>query len=171
MRTRTEGAMSGKEKTTFEAFPTALDDDAWAATIQELLPSIHEVDRTATQIWFRFFPVALLRAFEQSEDPSRLAQELLMQGRWYLKDQTDTSHTFLYGHRFWPEVKRAVVRMAESELKTGATLTEAVREIARAVASERKVDESLTTGIAAVGLMTLEQVGLAEFRRTPGEVL
>ena len=45
-----------------------------------------------------------------------------------------------------------------------------MREVARAVASERKVDESLTTGIAAVGLMTLQQVGLAEFRRTPGEV-
>ncbi len=163
--------MSGKEKTHFEAFLATQDDDAWAATIQELLPSIHEVDVTATQIWFRFFPVALLRAFEQSEDPARLAQELLMQGRWYLKDQTDTSHTFLYGHRFWPEVKRAVVRAAEGEPKAGLTLAEAVREVARAVASERKVDESLAVGIAAVGLMTLEQVGLAEFRRTPGEVL
>jgi ferredoxin len=162
--------MSGKEKTPFEAFLAAHNDDAWAATMQELLPSIHEVDRTATQIWFRFFPVALLRAFERSEDPARLAQELLMQGRWYLKDQADTSHTFLYGHRFWPEVKRAVVGAAESGVKSGLTLADAVRGVARAVASERKVDESLATGIAAVGLMTLQQVGLAEVRRTPGEV-
>lgn len=163
--------MSIKEKTPFEAFLAAQDDAAWSATIQELLPSIHEVDRNATQVWFRFFPLALLRAFEQSEDPAKLAQELLMQGRWYLKDQTDSSHTFFYGHRFWPETKRAVVKMAESELKTGATLNEAARELARAVASERKVDESLTTGIAAVGLMTLQQTGLAEFKRTQGEVL
>jgi ferredoxin len=163
--------MSGKDKTPFEAFLAAHDDAAWAATIQELLPSIHEVDRTATQIWFRFFPLALLRAFERSEEPARLAQELIMQGRWYLKDQTDSSHTFLYGHRLWPETKRATVRAAESEVKAGSTLTDAVRELARAVASERKVDESLATGIAAVGLMTLQQVGLAEFRRTQGEVL
>src|SRR4051812_1770391 len=149
--------MSGKEKTPFEAFLAAQDDAAWSATIQELLPSIHEVDRTATQVWFRFFPLALLRAFEQSEDPARLAQELLMQGRWYLKDQQDSSHTFLYGHRFWPETKRAVLRAAESESKAGATLTDAVREVASAAASERKVDESLTVGIAAVGLMTLQQ--------------
>jgi len=163
--------MSVKEKTPFEAFLGAHDDDAWATTVQELLPSIHEVDRTATQIWFRFFPVALLRAFEGAEDPARLAQELLMQGRWYLKDQTDSSHTFLYGHRFWPEVKRAVVRAAESGAKPGASLAEVVREVARAAAAERKTDESLATGIAAVGLMTLQQTGLAEFRRTPGEVL
>jgi ferredoxin len=163
--------MSGKEKTPFETFLDAHDDAAWAATIQELLPSIHEVDRTATQIWFRFFPLALLRAFERSEDPARLAQELLMQGRWYLKDQADSSHTFLYGHRLWPEVKRAVVRAAGSGVKAGATLADAVREVARAAASERKTDESLATGIAAVGLMTLQQVGLAEFGRTPGEVL
>jgi ferredoxin len=163
--------MSGKEKTPFEAFLDAHDDGAWAAAVQELLPSIHEVDRTATQIWFRFFPLALLRAFERSEDPARLAQELLMQGRWRLREQADSSHTFLYGHRLWPEVKRAVVRAAEGEVKQGATLAGAVREVARAVAAERKVDESLATGIAAVGLMTLQQTGLAEFRRAPGEVL
>ena len=163
--------MSVKDKTPFEAFLAAQTDGAWAATIQELLPSIHEVDRNATQVWFRFFPVALLRAFEKSEDPARLAQELLMQGRWYLKDQTDSSHTFLYGHRFWPETKRAVARAAESEVGAGLTLADAVREVARAVASERKVDESLATGIAAVGVMILQQVGLEEFKRTPGEVL
>jgi hypothetical protein len=163
--------MSGKELTPFEAFLAAHDDGAWAAAIQELLPSIHEVDRTATQIWFRFFPLALLRAFERSEDPARLAQELLMQGRWYLKEQADSSHTFLYGHRLWPEVKRATVRAAGAEVGPGLTLADAVREIARAAASERRTDESLATGIAAVGLMTLQQTGLAEFRRTPGEVL
>jgi ferredoxin len=163
--------MNSREKTPFEAFLAAQDDGAWAAAIQELLPSIHEVDRTATQVWFRFFPLALLRAFEQSEDPARLAQELLMQGRWYLKDQADSSHTFLYGHRFWPETKRAVARAAESEAGAGLTLAEAVRGVARAVASERKIDESLAVGVAAVGLMTLRQVGLDEFKRTQGEVL
>jgi ferredoxin len=164
--------MSSKRETPLEVFLEGHDDGAWRACLASLLPSMHEVDRNATQVWFRFFPLALLRAFEAAEDPAKLAQELLMQGRWYLRDQPDSSHTFLYGHRFWPETKRAVARLAE-EGKTfeGRTLEEVVREVAREVAAGRKVRESLTTGIAAVGLMTLQQSGLAEFKRTPGEVL
>ena len=164
--------MSSKRETALELYLGGHDDGAWRAALASLLPSIHEVDRNATQIWFHFYPVALLRAFEAAEDPAKLAQELLMQGRWFLKDQPDSSHTFLYGHRFWPETKRAVARLAEEgETFEGHALEEVVREVARAVAGERKVEESLAVGIAAVGLMTLRQLGLAEFKRTPGEVL
>jgi len=163
--------MSSKRETPLEIFLNRHDDAAWRETLTTLLPAIHEVDRNAAQVWFHFYPLALLRAFQAAEDPARLAQELLMQGRWYLKDQLDSSHTFLYGHRFWPEVKRAVARLAEGgEVPQGRTLAEVVREVARAVADERKVEESLTTAVAAVGLMALQQVGLEEFRRTPGEV-
>jgi ferredoxin len=164
--------MSSNSQTPLEVFLNEHDDESWRSAVKELLPSIHEVDRAATQIWFYFFPLALLRAFEQAEDPAKLAQELLMQGKWFLKDQVDSSHTFLYGQRFWPEVKRAVVRSAEAkDARANQTLAEVVREVARVAAAERKVDESLVTGIAAVGLMTLQQVGLEEFKRTPGEVL
>src|SRR5437763_6375503 len=172
--------MSSKTKTPLELFLNEHDDEAWREAIAELSTSIHEVDRTATQVWFYFFPFALLRAFEQAEDPSKLAQELLMQGKWFLKDQVDSSHTFLYGHRFWPEVKRAITRAAEAKETRGTeakethaahTLAGVVREVARAVAAERGTDEALAVGISAVGLMTLQQVGLEEFRRTPGEVL
>ncbi|HEV3469531.1 MAG TPA: hypothetical protein VG148_09445 [Pyrinomonadaceae bacterium] len=156
--------------TELEVFLDEHDDAAWRAAVRDLLPSVHEVDRTATQIWFYFFPLALLRAFRQAEDPAALARELLMQGRWLLRDQVDSSHAFLYGHRFWPEVKRAVVGLAESGEAGGRSLAEVVRAAAAAAARERKVEESLTAGIAAVGLMTLQQVGLGEFRRTPGEV-
>src|SRR2546421_12234297 len=172
--------MSSKTETPLEVFLNGHDDEAWRETLAELSPAVHEIDRTATQIWFYFFPLALLRAFEQSEDPEVLAQELLMQGKWFLKDQIDSSHTFLYGHRLWPEVKRAVARAAEAEdtrateakeTHASRTLAGVVREVARAVAAERGVDESLAVGITAVGLMTLQQVGLEEFKRTPGEVL
>lgn len=164
--------MSSKRETPLEVFLNRHDDAAWRETLVTLLPAVHEVDRNAAQVWFHFYPLALLRAFQAAEDPAKLAQELLMQGSWYLKDQLDSSHTFLYGHRFWPEVKRAVGRLAEGgEVAEGRTLAEVVREVARAVAAERKVEESLTTGIAAVGLMALQQVGLAEFKRTPGAVL
>jgi ferredoxin len=157
--------------TELEIFLDGHDDESWRGTVAELLPFIHEVDRTATQIWFHFFPVALLRAFRQAEDPGVLARDLLMQGKWLLSEQIDSSHTFLYGHRFWPEVKRAVVRLAESGAHGAGTLAGLVRAVSGAVAGERKVDESLVVGVAAVGLMTLQQVGLEEFRRTPGEVL
>src|SRR5947207_9525509 len=164
--------MSSKTETPLEVFLNGHDDEAWREAVAELSPAIHEVDRTATQIWFYFFPVALLRAFEQADDPEALAQELLMQGKWLLKEQIDSSHTFLYGHRLWPEVKRAVARAAEAkDAPAGRTLAEVVRAVARDAAAGRKVDESLAVGIAAVGLMTLRQVGLAEFKRTPGAVL
>jgi ferredoxin len=164
--------MSSKRETPLEAFLKRHDDAAWRETLVTLLPAIHEVDGNAAQVWFHFYPLALLRVFEAAEDPARLAQELQMQGKWFLKEQIDSSHTFLYGHRFWPEVKRAVARLVEGgEVPQGRTLAEVVRETARAVASERKVEESFTTAIAAVGLMTLQQVGLEEFKKTPGEVL
>lgn len=164
--------MSSKRQTPLEVFLDGHDDAAWRETLATLLPAMHEVDRNAAQIWFRFYPLALLRAFEAAQDPAKLAQELLMQGSWFLKDQLDASHTFLYGHRFWPEVKRAVVRAAEGGgAASGVTLAEVVRGVAREVAAGRKVEESLTTGISAVGLMALQQAGLAEFKRTPGEVL
>jgi ferredoxin len=164
--------MSSKRDTPLEVFLDGHDDAAWRAALDALLTSTHEVDRSATRIWFHFFPVALLRAFEAAEDPARLAQQLLMQGRWYLKDQLDSSHTFLYGHRFWPEVKRAVTRLAVSGgPAAGGTLAEVVVALAREVAAERKVEESLAVGIAAVGLMSLQQVGLEEFKKTPGEVM
>ncbi|HWW75110.1 MAG TPA: hypothetical protein VNZ44_06935, partial [Pyrinomonadaceae bacterium] len=132
--------MSSKRETPLEIFLDRHDDAAWRAALQSLLPSIHEVDRNATQVWFHFFPVALLRAFEAAEDPARLAQELLMQGKWLLKDQSDSSHAFLYGHRFWPETKRAVARLAEGgKTFDGRALEEVVREAAREVAGERKV--------------------------------
>ena len=98
--------------TLFETFLKQHDEEAWSATLTTLLRSIHEVDRNATQIWFSFYPLSLFQALEQAEDPEKLAQHLLMQGNYYLKDQIDSSHTFLYGHRYWPEVKSAVQKHA-----------------------------------------------------------
>src|SRR2546423_10682109 len=99
-------------RTEFERFLAGHDEAAWARVVRELLPAIHEVDRNATQIWFAFFPLALQRALAAAADPAELARKLLLQGRYQLKDQVDTSHTFLYGHRYWPEVKRATVAHA-----------------------------------------------------------
>lgn len=163
--------MSTEVLTPFETFLRGHDEEAWARVVADIVPHAHEVDRSAVQIWFRFFPLALHDAFERAADPARLAQELEMQGTFLLKEQVDSSHTFLYGHRFWPEVKREAVRLAESEdAPANLVLASQIRDLASRVAAERKVEQSLVVGIAAVALMTLRQVGLAELRRAPGEV-
>jgi ferredoxin len=167
-----EVIMSAKTATSFESFLNQQTDDAWQQAIESLLPSIHEVDKTATQIWFRFYPLALLRALQESAEPEKLAAQLLLQGNYYLKDQIDSSHNFLYGHRYWPEVKRAVEEHAASFNESqGSKLPALIRELAKRVASGAKArEESLLVGIVAVALMTLQQVGLEAFKASPGTV-
>ena len=72
------------------------------------MPSIHRVDRRAVRIWFAFFPMRLHSALTASMDPAATARELTLAGKYRLADQVDSSHEFLYGHRYWPEVKRDV---------------------------------------------------------------
>src|ERR1044071_10044898 len=93
--------------TPFENFLNQQDEEAWSGALTTVLRSTHEVDRNATQIWFSFYPLALFQALQQAADPEKLTQQLLMQGNFYLKDQIDSSHTFLYGDRYWPEGKSA----------------------------------------------------------------
>jgi ferredoxin len=163
--------MSANGEPLFEAFLNKHDDNAWGGIIQKLLPSIHEVDKTATQIWFYFYPLALLRALQQAEDPQALAQKLALQGKYYLKDQIDSSHEFIYGTRFWPQVKAALTEYAASTSgPSSLDLATQIREMAQTVATRNKVDESLLVGITAVAFMTLQQVGAAAFKASPGLV-
>lgn len=155
----------------FEAFLNRHDDNAWREIVLTLLPSVHEVDRTATEIWFYFFPIALLRALQQADDSDQLARKLSLEGRFLLKDQIDSSHEFLYGHRYWPQVKAAVSELAASTTAPASLdLANQIRGVAASVAGRLKVDASLVTGITAVAFMTLQQVGAAAFKSAPGAV-
>lgn len=154
----------------FENYLNRHDEEAWAATLTTLLRSIHEVDKTATQVWFAFYPLTLHRALQQAEDRAKLIQELLLQGNYELKDQIDSSHKFLYGHRYWPAVKRAVEEQAETEVHP-TKLADQILEVAGRVAGGLKVDQSLVVGITAVAFMTVQQAGLAAFKAARGEVL
>jgi ferredoxin len=151
----------------FLTFLDEHDDRAWSEVVASLLPSIHEVDREATRIWFAFYPLVLARALSRAKDPERLARRLQLQGDYRLAGQIDTSHSFLYGHRYWPAVKTAVAEYAASAPGTG-PLADRVREAAGAAASAAKTDASLALGVTAVALMTLEQAGLDAFRAAPG---
>jgi len=158
-------------ETPFEQFLNQHDEEAWSATLATLLRSIHEVDRSATQIWFAFYPLALFRVLQQSDDREKLAQQLLLLGDYELKDRIDTSHAFLYGHRFWSQVKQAVEQHADSfEGGSRAALADQILAIARQVASEIKKDESFLVGITAIALMTIQQAGFAAFKAAPGTV-
>jgi ferredoxin len=156
--------------TPFETFLEQHDEEAWSAALTTLLRAIHDVDRNATQIWFSFYPLSLFQALQQAEDPAKLAQQLLIQGNYQLKHQIDSSHTFLYGHRFWPEVKLAVVQHAR-EFKGESPLADQILAVAMNAAQQAKVDKSLVVGITAVAFMTLRQVGLEAFEAAPGKML
>lgn len=156
--------------TAFDNFLVKHDEEAWSATLTTVLRSIHEVDQNATQIWFAFYPLALFQALRKAEDPERLRQQLLMQGTYDLKDQIDSSHTFLYGHRYWPEVKKAVENHARSS-SLDAVLADQILSVAEEVARQVKADRSLTTGITAVAFMTVQQAGFEAFEKAPGKML
>src|SRR6476646_2332539 len=153
--------------TPFETFLQQHEEEAWSATLATLLRSIHEVDRNATQIWFSFYPLALCRALQQTEDRDKLVQQLLLQGDYDLKDQIDRSHKFLYGHRFWPQVKGAVQQHADSFNQTSRdSLADQILAVAHRAAG--KTDDTLLVGITAVAFMTVQQAGLAAFKSSPG---
>ena len=142
-------------------------EQEWLAAVESLLPAIHEVDRNAVQIWFRFYPLDLVKYLEAAENVEEAMKALELSGDFGLLDKIDTSHTFLYGHRYWPQVKQAVQQRAESE-KAFSDLKTEVSDLAKAVAKDAKADESLTTAITAVGLMTLVQSGYDDFKSAPG---
>jgi ferredoxin len=162
--------MTNSTETPFDTFLKQHDEEAWAAILTTLLRSIHEVDRNATQIWFAFYPLSLFHALETAADPAELARQLLIQGDYQLRNQIDSSHKFLYGHRFWAEVKKAVEASA-AILKEAVPLSDQILKVAREVAVAAKVDESLTIGITAAAFMTVQQVGLDAFKNAKGEML
>ncbi len=153
----------------YQAFLMQFDENGWLKTLNQILPNIHAVDRNATQIWFRFHPLALLRYLETAEDKAKALHKLAMQGDFDLKNQIDSSHKFLYGHRFWKTVKEEIEKRAESFKEQNADLKSEIELIANEVSDKAKVNKSLVLGISAIGLMTLNQVGLDAFKSAQGE--
>ncbi len=156
--------------TNLETYLSNFGESDWNAAIASLLPCIHEVDKNAVQIWFRFYPLSLMRTIESAEDRDATLHGFAMQGDFELKNNIDTSHHFLYGHRYWPTVKAAIE--AEAAVFTDQThdLAEEVKQIGMLVAEKLKVERLLVNAIVSVGLATLNQVGLDAFKAAPGTV-
>ena len=156
--------------TNLETYLAKFNESDWLAAIDELKGCVHEVDLAAVQIWFRFYPLSLKQFIDAAEDRDATLHGIAMQGDFELKDQIDTSHSFLYGHRYWKTVKAAIE--AEAVVFTDQThgLKEEIKQIAMLVAEKLKVDRPLINAMVAVGLMTLNQVGLEAFKAASREV-
>lgn len=142
-------------------------DADWAQIVGELEPMIHPVDRQATRIWFSFFPVKLYRALSEAPDPAAEAKRLILKGNYLLRDQIDGSAEFLYGHRYWPQVREMVAKVATETAKPGPLAGE-ILGTARKIAAELRIAESLLVGITAVAYGTLQQVGIDLFAQPAG---
>jgi ferredoxin len=143
----------------FFAYLAQHDDGAWHRAVNRMEGSIHRVDRVATRIWFHFFPLAVQRALNRAPDAARLARYLRLEGRWRLADQRDTSHAFLFGHRYWGAVWPRALAYASHPLVPGSPdLTAVIQDFARRVAAETGVEVSRLVGIVAVALRTLQQL-------------
>jgi len=156
---------------TFTEYLSRFSESDWLSSIEELLPSIHEVDRNAVQIWFRFYPLSLQQFAAAAPDQAELVRGLALKGQFELKGQIDTSHHFLYGHRFWKTVRECILReVQEFTAERNPGLLETIKHVSICTAEKRKADRGLTNAIAAVGLMTLNQVGLEAFQAASGEI-
>jgi len=155
---------------TFEVYLNKFNENDWLAAVETLAPEIHEVDRAATGVWFRFFPLGLFRYLQSAEDKEKTVQDLVIKGDHELKNQIDTSHHFLYGHRYWKTVKAAIEAESAVFENSDIDLAEEIRQVAALAAEKLKVDTSLVLGITAVGFMTVVQAGLDNFKNATGEV-
>src|SRR5690242_13746293 len=99
--------------TSLEKYLEQFSEADWVSALDSLKSEIHEVDRNATQVWFRFYPLEFRRFVESQQDEADVRRSLGLLGDYDLADRIDTSHNFLYGHRFWKVVKAAIQAEAE----------------------------------------------------------
>jgi len=147
------------------------DARAWRDALDALCPEMHPVDRDATRIWFHFFPLPLADAVSAAANLPELSRRLRLAGDYSLATQVDTSHWFLYGHRFWPSVKAAIIAWSESSSGTATDLSSSIRAIATQAARSAGAPSSMLIGMSFIGLMTLRQVGPDQFRRGSGRAV
>ena len=153
-------------KTVFESYLSQLGESAWAETLTRIRPRIHPVDSQATRIWFAFWPLKLRLALERSPDPAQVFKDFQLDGKPRLEEQIDVSVAFLLGSSYWPEVKQAVTAYAEEVSEPEETGLDAhVLELSGLLAARLRVEPSLLTGIVAVGMMVLRQVGLSSLAK------
>lgn len=138
----------------------------WITAVDDISNQVHMVDRDAVQIWFRFYPIDLKKYLDAAEDRDATIQGLAMLGNFELSTQIDSSHHFLYAHRFWKSVKEVI---GQIEIDGNESLEDLIVFVAEQVATRENVGKDLTLAISAVGLATLAHVGADAFKSSTGE--
>src|SRR5436309_7109096 len=135
--------MIAVEQNSLQAFLAKHDEKTWIGVLANLIPSIHPVDQVATQIWFSFWPLKVSRSLRQCVDPAQTAKKMQLDGKYRLDEQIDSSTQFLFGSRYWPEVKKAVLLYAGTSTDLDCIgLEKIIRDMASNVAVECKIPVS-----------------------------
>ena len=157
--------MLAVEKNAFQSFLSSHNDSQWDAVIKDLLPLIHPVDQSATQIWFSFWPLKLARFLQESTDPAMTVKKFQLDGNYRLDEQIDSSVDYFYASIYWGIVKRTILKVVESvDTFEVMNLQSVIRSISSQVAIAVNVEESVILGIVAAGVMMLQQVGVKAFQ-------
>ena len=163
--------MDVSEERKYDVFVGQLGEEEWNDALSRLLPSIHPVDQTATQIWFGFWPLKLSRLLKESSDLEETARELLLDGNYRLEEQLDASVTFLYGSLYWTQIKQALAAHVDAcEEPQSLGLEEQIRKLADELAKQLGIDASLLLGTVAVAFVALAQLGRDSFASTAQRV-
>ncbi len=118
----------------------------------------HEVDRDALRVWFALWPEMLRELTAPGEDQERRLQFFQMSGHYRLEAMPDSSHRFLYGHRYWPAIKQAMRGVKSLERRARLEQCAAASGVPRIFA----------LAMSAIAQMTIEQCG-PDFLDTPYE--
>ena len=156
-------------KTDFESYLSQLGQEVWTESLARILPRIHPVDREPTQVWFAFWPLKLSLALGRSQDPRQVVKDLQLDGQPRLEQQIDSSVAFLFGAKYWPEVKQAVLAYAEDTSEPEKVGLDAhILELAGRLAGKLNLELALLVGITAVAVMLLRQVGVSSLSKCAG---
>lgn len=152
------------------AYLSQFSEADWLTAVDELLPCVHDVDKDALQIWFRFYPLDLKRYLDSAEDLDAAKLGLALQGEFGLEGKIDSSHHFLYGHRYWKTVKAAIEAETVVFKDQTPTLIEEIKAIGMVVAEKLHVERQMINAMVIIGLATLNQVGIEAFIAAAGEI-
>lgn len=111
----------------------------------------HEVDDDGVRIWFAMWPEMVRELTAPGDDAEKRLKFFQIQGKFRLEDVADSSHRYLYGHRYWARVKAAVDAAASGDRW----------QRIESIVERSGVDEQFGYAMAAIALMTLEQCGPA----------
>ena len=148
----------------FEEFIAEVTQEQWDELALQLAHRIHEVDRQATRIWYSFWPLKLT-ALLQGGDREAVIRDYRLRGEFELGNQIDSAISFLYGAKYWPQVKAEIV--ARNEIgEAGSDLLPEIQASAERVAKTVGADPSIICGITAVAYLMSAHVGVGALRQS-----